>query len=98
MGPGRISQGVRIQGRGFRLSSDVQGEESFVSVLLKEFVWHLVAGRSKANKQARWVERKVCFISDVGSWRWVAGGGWQTSVQTLISPHPYPQKQGMRVL
>jgi len=31
-------------------------------------VWVLAACRSKANKQARLVERKVCFISDAGNW------------------------------
>ena len=33
----------------------------------------LATHRSKANKQARLVERKVCFISDAGSWQ---GGGF----------------------
>ena len=60
------------KGRGFRLSSDVQGEESLVPVLLKECVWGPAADHPKADKQARWVERKVCFISDVGNWRRVA--------------------------
>ena len=32
----------------------------------KEYVWGLAAGHSKANKQARLVERKVCFTSDAG--------------------------------
>ena len=63
------SQGVRTKGRGFSLSSDVQGEESLVPVLLKECAWGLAADHSKADKQARWVERKVCFISDVDNWR-----------------------------
>ena len=31
-------------------------------------VWVLAACCSKANKQARLVERKVCFISDAGNW------------------------------
>ena len=35
-------------------------------------VWGLAAHCSKANKQARLVERKVCFISDADSW----AGGW----------------------
>ena len=39
---------------------------------------------SKANKQARLVERRVCFISDAGSW-WGSG---QTSVQRLTTPTP----------
>ena len=33
---------------------------------LKEYVWGLAAGHSKANKQARLVESKVCFTSDAG--------------------------------
>ena len=41
------------------------------------------AHRSKANKQARLVERKVCFTSDANNW----GRGWQTSVQRS-PPHP----------
>ena len=28
------------------------------------------AQHSKAGKQARLVERKVCFISDAGNWGW----------------------------
>ena len=54
----------------------------------------LAACHSKANKQARLVERKVCFISDAGNCR----GGWWTSVQRL-TPHPPPtptKKQGVR--
>ena len=35
----------------------------------KTYVWEgLAACRPKANKQARLVERKVCFISDIGNW------------------------------
>ena len=30
----------------------------------------LAAHRSKANKEARLVERKVCFILDPGNWGW----------------------------
>ena len=48
-------------------------------------VWNQAAGRSKANKQGRVVERKVCFISDAGNW---GTGGWQTSVQRLTPPTP----------
>ena len=33
-----------------------------------------VAHWSKANKEARLVERKVCFISDAGNWGWGGGG------------------------
>ena len=46
--------------------------------------WGLPAHRSKANKEARLVERKVCFILDVGNW---VGGG-QTPVQRLTPPNP----------
>ena len=41
------------------------------------------------KKEASMVERKVCFISDVGN----LGRGWQTSVQR---PTPHPDKQGVR--
>ena len=35
----------------------------------KRYVWKgLAAYHPKANKQARLVERKVCFISDAGNW------------------------------
>ena len=40
------------------------------------------ACHSKANKQARLVERNICFISDAGNW----GVGWQTSVQRPTPP------------
>ena len=55
-------------------------------------VWLLAA--QKANKQARLVERKVCFISDAGNW----GGGWQTSVQRLTPHHPPWEPVGQEVL
>ena len=38
---------------------------------------------SKTSKQARLVEKKVCFISDAGN---SVGGGWQTSVQRPNPP------------
>ena len=41
---------------------------------------------SKANKQARLVERKVCLISDAGNWGW--GGGGHLSKGPLLPPHP----------
>ena len=45
-----------------------------------------VACFSRADKQARLLERKVCFISDASNW----DGGWcQTSVQRL-TPTPTP--------
>ena len=52
----------------------------------------LVADRSKASKQPRWMERKFCFISDAGNWglggEWVGGGEgeWRTAVQRPIPP------------
>ena len=49
----------------------------------------LAAHRSKANKQGRLVERKVCFISDAGKWR----RGWQPSVQRPTQPS---DKQAVR--
>ena len=51
----------------------------------------LDARPSKVKKQAGLVERKVCFISDAGSWGG-GGGGW-TSVQRPIPP---ADKQGIR--
>ena len=54
---------------------------STVSAVVLPKVCGLAAHRSKANKQARLVERKVCFISDAGNWR-----GGQTYVQRLILP------------
>ena len=41
-------------------------DELPVQVLSKECV-DLAAHRSKANKQARLMERKVCFISNAGN-------------------------------
>ena len=41
-----------------------------MQLLLKGMcVWVPAAHCSKANKQARLVERKVCFISDADNWR-----------------------------
>ena len=51
--------------------------------------WEGLAARcSKANKQARLVERKVCFISDARNCR----GGWQTSVQKPTPTPPCPEQ------
>ena len=36
--------------------------------MLLKGMWGPAARRSKANKQARLVEREVCFISDAGHW------------------------------
>ena len=50
----------------------------------------LAARHSKANKQARLVERKGLFISDTGNlggWGW-----WQTSVHRLTPLPPTPDK------
>ena len=41
--------------------------------MLPQGVWCSVACCSKANKQARLVEKKVCFISDAGKWGEVGG-------------------------
>ena len=49
------------------------------------------ACHSKANKQARLVERKACFISDASNW----GRGWQICVQRLTLP---PDKQRVRAV
>ena len=46
----------------------------------------LDARPSRVKKQARLVERKVCFISDAGNWGWGVEGGWWTSVQRLTPP------------
>ena len=53
------------------------------------------ARHSKANKRARLVEKKVCFISGAGNCR----GGWWTSVQRL-TPHqpPLPTSKGWESL
>ena len=51
-------------------------------------MWLLAAQKPK-KKEASMVERKVCFISDVGN----LGRGWQTSVQR---PTPHPDKQWVR--
>ena len=49
---------------------------------------HLAAHHSKASKQARLMERKVCFISDASNWR---GELW-TCVQRLT---PSPPRQAV---
>ena len=43
--------------------------------------WGLGPRHSKASKQTRLVERKVCFISDAGNW-----GLGETSVQRPLPP------------
>ena len=48
----------------------------------------LTACGSKADEQARLVEREVCFISDAGNW-W---GIWWTSVQRLTPQTPDKQR------
>ena len=56
----------------------------------------LAAHCSKASKQARLVERKICFISDAGNWR----GGWEGRVADICpkanSPTPLADKQSVR--
>ena len=39
----------------------------FIVKVLPKGVWDLAALCSKANKQARLMARKVCFISDAGN-------------------------------
>ena len=56
----------------------------------------MAAGCSKAKRQARLVEGKVCFISDADSW---VGSGWQRVVDICPeadSPSPSSDKQGVR--
>ena len=50
----------------------------------------LAAYRSEASKQARLVERKVCFISDAGSW------GRGRVVDVCPKADSPTDKQGMR--
>ena len=50
-------------------STEVLNRQSFMSAT-ERWVWGPAAHHSKANKEARLVERKVCFISDVGNWGW----------------------------
>ena len=51
--------------------------------------WDPAAHCSKANKQARLVERKVCFISDAGN---CGVEGWQA----VQRPTPLSDKHGVR--
>ena len=62
------------------------------ALLLRKGVWGLAACHSRASKQARLVERKVCFISNIGNCGWVRGGEW-TSIQRLIPLHRQPVGQ-----
>ena len=62
---------------------------------LRLLYWKICVGglavhHSKANKQARLVERKVCFISDAGNWGTGGEGGWWTSVLVQRLTVPYP--------
>ena len=50
----------------------------------KRWAWGPAAHHSKANKEARLVEREVCFISDAGNWEWRV----RTPVQSPTSPLP----------
>ena len=45
---------------------------SSCDIVTERVWWGLATHCSKANKQTRLVERKVCFISDAGNW----GEGW----------------------
>ena len=53
------------------------------ALLLRKGVWGLAACHSRASKQARLVERKVCFNSHAGN---QSGEGWQKLVQRSTSP------------
>ena len=46
-------------------------------------MWDLTIHCSKVNKQARLVERKVCFHSDACNW---LGEGWQKPIQRSTPP------------
>ena len=58
-------------------------------MLLKDCVGGLAAHRSEADKQARLVKRKMCLISDAGSWV-----GWVGALAHICpkaeSPPPPP--------
>ena len=81
--PGRFPS-HSVRGRDYRIQSGQLPPPAD----LKRYRKHSpAAGGSKADKQARMMERKTCFISDAGNWRVGAQWGEQTSVQRL-SPHP----------
>ena len=50
---------------------------------------------SEANKQARWVESKVCFLSDAGNLRGRVAGIYS---KANSPPTPAPDRQGAREL
>ena len=54
------------------------------------------AHRSKANKQARLVERTVCFISDAGNWGLGKGKVVDICPKADCPPATAPNKQGVR--
>ena len=62
---------------------------SSCDIVTERVWWGLATHCSKANKQTRLVERKVCFISDAGNWGegWNA---WQKSVQRPTMPPKAP--------
>ena len=55
--------------------------------------WGPAARRSKANKEARLVERRVCFVLDASNRDW---GGGRTPVQR--PKHPAPTTSGQELL
>ena len=65
---------------------DGQDDQRLPVMMPRGIWWGLAPHRPKANKQARLVERNVCFISDVGNWGW---GGVDVCPQADHSP-PHP--------
>ena len=61
-------------------------------MLPKECVWGLAAHHPKANKKARLVERKVCFISDARNWGW---GTCRRLFKDPLPPHQQPVGRGL---
>ena len=53
------------------------------SGLVTESVWDPAARHSKADKQAKLMERKACFISDASSWG--LGGNMQKHHSTFLT-------------
>ena len=50
-------------------------------------MWDPAACCSKANKQTRLVERKVCLILDAGNWEW----GWVADIPKADCPPPWQE-------
>jgi len=56
-----------------------------LSAVTERVWWGPAACCSKANKQARLLERKDCYNSEACNWRGVVGKGWQTFVPALAT-------------